>query len=152
MKSFLLIILTLASLQLSAIDVPKKLIDAIAQVESKGECNAVGDKGKAIGKFQLWKVYVDEVNRICTMKKTGRVFTYEDRLNSEKSEEMVCIYLKFWGNQYERNTKQKATLEVLAKIHNGHAFWKRNIKDKKNNKYFSNLKQYWSKVEKQMSK
>ena len=91
-----------------------------------------------------------ECNRISNIKKLGKTFTYEDRLNPEKSEEMVIIYLSFWGNQYERKTKQTATLEVLAKIHNGHAFWNRSKSDQKNAKYFRNLEHYWNKVKKEL--
>ena len=40
------------------------LMDAIEQVESGGNANAVGDGGAAIGAFQIHKIYVDDVNRI----------------------------------------------------------------------------------------
>lgn len=148
MKSILIAVVTLFAMQVFAVEVPKNLLDAIVQVESDGNNSAVGDKGKAIGRFQIWKTYVDECNRIIKLKKLGKSFSYEDRLDSKKSEEMVVIYLSFWGDQYERKTGNKATLEVLAKIHNGHAFWNRSRSNPKNNKYFRNLESYWNKVKK----
>ena len=40
------------------------LLDAIESVESGGNANAVGDNNRAVGSFQIWKIYVDDVNRI----------------------------------------------------------------------------------------
>ena len=55
------------------------LLDAIEWVESKGDANAKGDpimrttgfpkyeewtEYRAVGSFQIWKIYVDDVNRI----------------------------------------------------------------------------------------
>ena len=138
------------TINVMAVEVPEKLLDAIATVESNNDDKAIGDKGRAIGRFQIWKTYVDEVNRICRLKKNGKTFSYEDRKDAVKSREMVRIYLEFWGRQYERNTGKKATLEVLAKIHNGHAFWKRS-NTKKNEQYFKNLASYWIKVSRELN-
>ena len=150
MKSVFAAIAIVFTINVMAVEVPEKLLDAIATVESNNDDKAIGDKGRAIGRFQIWKTYVDEVNRICRLKKNGKTFSYEDRKDAVKSREMVRIYLEFWGRQYERNTGKKATLEVLAKIHNGHAFWKRsNIK--KNEQYFKNLASYWIKVSRELN-
>ena len=150
MKSVFAAIAIVFTINVMAVEVPEKLLDAIATVESNNDDKAIGDKGRAIGRFQIWKTYVDEVNRICRLKKNGKTFSYEDRKDAVKSREMVCIYLEFWGRQYERNTGKKATLEVLAKIHNGHAFWKRS-NTKKNEQYFKNLASYWIKVSRELN-
>lgn len=150
MKSVFAAIAILFTINVMAVEVPEKLLDAIATVESNNDDKAIGDKGRAIGRFQIWKTYVDEVNRICKLKKNGKTFSYEDRKDAVKSREMVRIYLEFWGRQYERNTGKKATLEVLAKIHNGHAFWKRS-NTKKNEQYFKNLASYWIKVSRELN-
>ena len=150
MKSVFAAIAILFTINVMAVEVPEKLLDAIATVESNNDDKAIGDKGRAIGRFQIWKTYVDEVNRICRLKKNGKTFSYEDRKDAVKSREMVRIYLEFWGRQYERNTGKKATLEVLAKIHNGHAFWKRS-NTKKNEQYFKNLASYWIKVSRELN-
>lgn len=143
---FLTLITMLVSLPLMAVEVPENLLDAISKVESNGNDSAIGDSGNAVGRFQIWKSYVDEVNRISRIQKTGVQFDYEDRVNAEKSRQMVKIYLNFWGKQYEKNTGKKAGLETLAKIHNGHAFWKRSRV--KNPKYFERIERYWGRVEK----
>lgn len=150
MKSVFAAIAIVFTINVMAVEVPEKLLDAIATVESNNDDKAIGDKGRAIGRFQIWKTYVDEVNRICRLKKNGKTFSYEDRKDAVKSREMVRIYLEFWGRQYERNTGKKATLEVLAKIHNGHAFWKRS-NTKKNEQYFKNLASYWIKVSRELN-
>ena len=150
MKSVFAAIAIVFAINVVAVEVPEKLLDAIATVESNNDDKAIGDKGRAIGRFQIWKTYVDEVNRSCKLKKNGKTFSYEDRKDAVKSREMVRIYLEFWGRQYERNTGKKATLEVLAKIHNGHAFWKRS-NTKKNEQYFKNLASYWIKVSRELN-
>ena len=150
MKSVFVAFAILFTINVMAVEIPEKLLDAIAIVESNNDDKAIGDKGRASGRFQIWKTYVDEVNRICKLKKNGKTFSYEDRKDAVKSREMVRIYLEFWGRQYERNTGKKATLEVLAKIHNGHAFWKR-PNTKKNEQYFKNLANYWIKVSKKLN-
>ena len=150
MKSVFAAIAIVFAINVVAVEVPEKLLDAIATVESNNDDKAIGDKGRAIGRFQIWKTYVDEVNRICRLKKNGKTFSYEDRKDAVKSREMVRIYLEFWGRQYERNTGKKATFEVLAKIHNGHAFWKRS-NTKKNEQYFKNLESYWIKVSRELN-
>jgi hypothetical protein len=101
------------------------LLDAIEQVESGGNKNAVGDNGRAIGSFQLWKIYVDDVCRI-----SGKKFCYADRLSREKSREMVKIYLEFYG--------KNKSFEAMARIHNGGPNGWRNPKTVK----------YWYKVKK----
>ena len=41
-----------------------KLITSLVQVESRGNSNAIGDNGKAIGCLQIHKGVVEDVNRI----------------------------------------------------------------------------------------
>ena len=98
--------------------VSEKLLDAIAMQESKNNPNAKGDKRKgkymAIGAYQLWDIYVQDVNRFA---KT--TYTSADRWNPEISREIVRKYLTHYGKRYERLTGKKATDEVLARIHNG---------------------------------
>lgn len=91
------------------------LLDAIEWIESKGEPNAVGDNGNAVGSFQIWKVYVDDANRIFKLyirpMYRKDTFSYEDRWSRDKSREMVKIYLWHYG-------KDKS-FEDMARIHNG---------------------------------
>lgn len=87
--------------------VSPQLLYAIAKVESNFNSAAVGDGGKAVGMYQLHKNYVDDVNMILKRKE----FTYEDRLNPEKSRKMVEIYLNYYGKGLSDMDK--------ARIHNG---------------------------------
>ncbi len=64
------------------------IILALIAVESNGDRQAVGDDGRAVGVLQCHKVVVDDVNRIA-----GTAFTYDDRLDYNKSVEICGIYL-----------------------------------------------------------
>lgn len=88
----------------------EQLLDAIAIVESGGDSQAVGDSGKAVGKYQIWRIYVDDVNRILKRQ----TYTYDDRYDPVKSREIATIYLKYWGSRIGR----PPTLEDYARIHN----------------------------------
>lgn len=136
MKRFLLLVAVLCSTLCCASDKDAEMFyRAIAWVESRNNDNAIGDGGRAVGRYQLWKVYVDDVNRI-----SGRSYTYDDRCDAGKSLEMVKIYLAYYGRRYERLTGKKATWEILARIHNGGPNgWKK-----------KSTKKYWDKVDRYM--
>lgn len=114
MKKIFFFILLILSSSVKAVEVSQNLLDAIQTVESNGNENAIGDNGKAVGAFQIHKIYVDDVNSFSSEK-----FTYEDRNDKEKSQKIVKLYLEHYGKNYEKKTGKKATNEVLARIHNG---------------------------------
>ena len=60
------------------------LINAIAQVESNGRSDAIGDGGKAVGILQIHPITVEDANRILKRK----AFKLEDRYSVEKSIEI----------------------------------------------------------------
>ena len=61
----------------------------IATVESRNNPDAIGDRGRAVGLHQTWKVMVDELNR-----RVGYLrWSYEDRADPAKSAEMVVFFL-----------------------------------------------------------
>ena len=91
------------------------LIPLLIQVESGGNNQAIGDGGNAVGCLQIWKIVVDDVNRI----QKDEVFTYADRTDRQKSVRMAQIYLTHYGNHYERKTGHMANMEVLARCWNG---------------------------------
>ena len=88
----LLIILLAATAQAD------KLLDAMAQVESGGDCNAVGDYDaktktyRAIGCLQIWPITVKDCNRIIGRNK----YTLADRYDRQKSYEMAGIIRKHY--------------------------------------------------------
>jgi len=92
---------------------PSRLLDAIEQVESGGKADAVGDNGNAVGSFQIWKIYVDDVNRILGEDR----YTYSDRLSPILSREMVKVYIRHYAT--EKRLKREPTLQDMARIHNG---------------------------------
>lgn len=104
------------------------LLRAIIMVESKGAHNLVGDRGKAVGILQIHKIMVDDVNRI----KGVDMYSYEDRLDPDKSIEMYYVYM----NHYCENE----TDEIKARRWNG---------GPKGDRKESTAK-YWRKVEHQL--
>ena len=95
------------------------LLPILCQVESGNNPAALGDYSRgeyrAVGCLQIWKIVVDDVNRI--QKK--EVFTYKDRSDRLKSLRMAEIYLTHYGNHYHKKTGHKANMEVLSRIWNG---------------------------------
>jgi len=78
----------------------ERLLDAIEWVESKCDSQAVGDNGNAVGSFQIWKIMVDDVNRIL---KGRKMYTYRDRTSRIASRNMCRIYFTHYcdGMSYE---------------------------------------------------
>ncbi len=103
------------------------LLDAICYVESRGDAHAVGDNDKAIGAYQIHKIYVDDVNRIGVLRGyPDASFSYEDRWDKDKSRSMTLIYTGHYGakalDNFRTKDKQKAQMifiECAARIHNG---------------------------------
>lgn len=101
------------------------LIPALAKVESSCNPRAIGDRkkgtsGKSVhhyaawGMFQLHSIYVNDVNAFAKTK-----FKHVDAFYPEKARQITRLYLIHYGKAYEKRTGKKATLEVLARIHNG---------------------------------
>jgi hypothetical protein len=114
------------------------LLDAIEAVESGGDPNAIGDGGRAVGAYQIWKIYVDDVNNINTF---GPKYNYEDRWDRNKSRAMAKAYL-YWYVRFTRGVYNKKPewdnrkWEYMARIHNGGPNgWKKEC-----------TKSYWLKV------
>jgi soluble lytic murein transglycosylase-like protein len=82
------------------------LLDAIAQVESRSEPNAVGDHGRAAGVYQIHQAYWEDGTRIL-----GVDWRYRDARDPEKARQVVRAYLSHYG-------KGKSLID-LARIHNG---------------------------------
>ena len=65
----------------------------------------------ALGRWQMKRVYVDEVNRILCLKREKRKYRYEDRTNPVKAREMFEIY------QSHHNPKKD--IDRAIKLHRG---------------------------------
>ncbi len=114
------------------------LLDAIEIVESGGDCNAVGDNGRAVGAYQIHLCYMKDADGE-RMYKRGKYFDHfepDDRYDRAKSREMIRLYMSRYAT-YGRLGREP-TLEDMARIHNGGLNgWKR-----------ESTKPYWEKVKK----
>ena len=84
------------------------LLRAIRIVESNDNPAAVGDGGKAIGCYQIWRVYWID---------SGIPGTYQDCFNRAYSERVVLAYWERYATR--KRLGREPTLEDLARIHNG---------------------------------
>ena len=111
------------------------LLEAMIQVESRGNETCVGDKhlGRpSIGVLQIRPIMVREVNRILRKHKIKKKYSLDDRYNREYSIEMFYI----WRFYHHPN----ASDEVIARCWNGGPKgWKR-----------KSTKHYWNKVKKEI--
>lgn len=91
----------------------RPLLDAICKVESNCDPDAVGDGGKAIGPYQIWKVYwLDAVEFDPSIGGS-----YDDCLNKGYAEKVVRAYWARYAT--ERRLGRPVTDEDRARIHNG---------------------------------
>ena len=85
---------------------------AIIQVESSVNDRAVNNRTNAVGCMQIRPIMVREVNRILSIKgNMKKRFTYDDRLNRDKSLDMFRIWRAF----HHKNDSR----EIVARCWNG---------------------------------
>jgi hypothetical protein len=82
------------------------LLDAIAEIESKNRPDAVGDKGRAIGAYQIHRAYWKDGTRILGMR-----WSYREAFDPKKARSVVRAYLLHYG--------KGRSLMDMARIHNG---------------------------------
>lgn len=109
-------------------------LDAVAQVESMGCDNVIGDKGKAIGRMQIWNIYWQDALYYCP--KIGG--EYQDCKTKVYAERVVVAYLL----RYARKAIEAQDWQTLARIHNGGP--KGATKEA--------TRKYWVKVRKELAK
>ncbi len=83
---------------------------------------------KAVGSYQIHKIYVDDVNRILGEDR----YNYSDRWNKAKSREMTSILITHYG---------KGDIELMARSHR-----------KPSDPYGEGMDEYWKKVQKVLYK
>ena len=129
MKYVFLAIVSMMSVMTANAKPSDSLINAIIKVESNDNVNAIGDNGKAVGCMQIWKVVVDDVNKVSKLK-----YNYNDRFNKEKSIEIFKLYINKYATA--KRLGRTPTDEDMARIWNGgpNGFKK------------AGTKQYWLKV------
>lgn len=95
-------------------DSSMQLVEALIQVESRGDASAVGDKHlstPSIGVLQIRPIMVREVNRILKKLKSNKKYKLEDRFSRKKSIQMFMV----WKNYYHKNS----SIEKIARCWNG---------------------------------
>ena len=83
---------------------------AIAQVESNHNDDAVGDNGRAIGRYQVWRVYWIDATEF-----SGIGGRYEDVKDKDYAERIIEAYMK----RYAPEAWAEKDWQTLARIHNG---------------------------------
>jgi hypothetical protein len=90
----------------------KCLLDAICQVESNCESDAIGDFGDSIGAYQIQYAYwFDAVEWDPSLS----FFEYEDCFNKEYSEFIIVAYME----RYVPDAMTYFDPEIIARTHNG---------------------------------
>jgi len=137
MKKLLLVIplfLSLSITQAQYGNMPIEcLVEAIIQVESRGDSTAIGDRGSAVGVLQIWPIMVREVNRILEKDGSDVRYDYTDRYSVQKSIEMFHI----WRGYYHPNSDW----ETISRCWNGGPSGHRS----------SRTHCYWNKVKKELN-
>ena len=85
----------------------EQLLDAIARIESHCDPSAVGDGGRALGVYQIHRVYWEEDGT----EFLGVDWPHRDAIDPRKARRIVKAYLLHYG-------KGKSLLD-MARIHNG---------------------------------
>lgn len=112
----------------------RQLLDALIQVESMGDDNAVGDGGNAIGSLQIWRVYwLDAVE----FSDLGG--DYLDCFKRQYAEKVVDAYMTRYAKEAWTSTRL-FDAEFCARLHNG---------GPRGNQKKSTEK-YWTRVQKQL--
>ena len=89
----------------------RPLLDALAIVESNNNDKAVGDGGRAIGRYQIWRVYWYDATEHCP--EIGG--TYQDVTSKDYAERIIASYL----HRYAKEAIERNDFEKLSRIHNG---------------------------------
>tara|TARA_R100000231_G_scaffold40377_1_gene35201 strand:- start:815 stop:1246 length:432 start_codon:yes stop_codon:yes gene_type:complete len=87
------------------------LVEALIQVESRGDSTAKGDRGWAVGVLQIWPIMVREVNRIQEKNGSNVRYGYNDRYSVKKSIEMFHIWREYYHSD--------SNWETIARCWNG---------------------------------
>ena len=97
-KGFMILSMSLMALSVNA----KKsgfdwgpVMDAIIQVESEGNPNAVS--GKSVGVMQITPILVEDCNNILKKKKSKKRFALSDRYSVKKSKEMFLLIQSYYN-------------------------------------------------------
>lgn len=113
-----------------------KFLNALVAVESGGNDAAVGDGGRALGAFQIWKPYFQDAQEF---DKSLKLVDYQQVTNRNIAIKVVLAYFM----RYETKAVKDLNFEILARLHNAGPGWRNKI---------PKTDLYWSKVSKELYK
>lgn len=119
----------------------EKFLEAVKMVESSGKSNAVGDRGAALGAFQIHEGYFNDAKEYDKQNKGKFGLTdksYKDCFNPNIAKQVVRAYLE----RYSAANVKAGKWEILARQHNGGP----------NGHKVNATKVYWAKVQREMNK
>jgi hypothetical protein len=95
---------------------PEAFADAIADCETghlpeAERDSAVGDGGRALGRYQIHEIFVRNVNRILRRP----VYQPADRSDPVKARDMTLIHATHYWDRFPANVR---TLRNMARVHN----------------------------------
>ena len=93
-----------------------KLITALIDVESKGNLDAVGNAGLAVGPLQAHPDVVTDVNNVYSTQ-----FTLADRTDLDKAKAIFVMYVT-WYCRYERLGRNATARDCALCWHYGPSF------------------------------
>lgn len=111
------------------------VINAIIQIESRGDSTAINKKTDAVGIMQIRKIVVDDCNEYLAKLNNPKRYTYDDRWNVQKSKEMFVLIQKRYNKTND--------IEKAARIWNGGCCYNKKSTDGYYQKFlkFYNLKE-----------
>ena len=89
----------------------ESLVSALSFVESRDDDNARNPSSSATGRWQMTRIYVDEVNRIQELRNNQERIAYDDRRDSATARRMFDIF-----QSYHNPDKD---IELAIRLHRG---------------------------------
>ena len=110
-----------------------RVINAIAEVESEGNTKVKNSAG-CVGLLQITKICVRQCNIWLKQEKSKKRYTYNDRLDPEKSKEMFILT--------QKHLNPKNDIEHAIRLWNGG----RNYKKRKTDGYYKKVMKIYNKA------
>ena len=111
------------------------VMDAIIQVESKGNPKAHNKNGDCAGILQMVPILVKECNQILEKRESKRRYAKQDRYNAKKSKEMFILLQEHFNPEHN--------IEKAIKCWNC-GFYTKSWKSK-SNEYYREVMKYYKK-------
>ena len=109
-----LLVISLFAIPAQALD-RRTILDAIRQVESGGRTGViVGDAGKAIGPYQIHRVYWEDAV-LFDAELAEEPYDYQSCHDAEYAEKVIAAYMQRWAPRAWR----VGDAETIARVHNG---------------------------------